>query len=781
MRIPFSRRRGARRRPLSTLSQILAITSLASVPSQAITFTPAAPANIDLSKLGSVGIVGDFSGISLYEYLGQNQNASSTNGSEALMARMPNGIMAPVVQTDASIIAMCAYSNGQVVLGGNFTSLGGQQSAAIALFDPNTAQITPMPGLSGQVLAVLCDGETVYVGGKFKAPSSTNAMAWRGNSWQNLPFGGFNGQVNAISKASNGNVIFGGKFTGLGNGTTTPSKKDVHVINLGGATITSGSSASTPGFSDPRSILCQTEGGAGRTWLLQDRSPGFWQATFRFGFVPTKLRLYNTRQDGRGTKTWRMTALPLNGIMNFTYVEAGQNRSCTSECPLSNDPSVPFQDFHFVNSVGMNAFRIDISDFHGNGGGLNGIQLFQDDIFSYAINDFNEPSGCAGSTSSPNTTRTGPFVVQPSPSGGQSDYLRADLNAPISESSASITFTPNIPQSGSYSIDLYTPGCRADDSCTTRGQVNVKVTMQPGREVTVSPPLYQTNEFDKYDQIYSGNVDAPSGDFRPTVTITPLNGQSLQRMTFVASRIGYVQINATGGGLNGLYEHNPSSLEVDPTSFAASAFNKLGTSFATDSAVTALATVGDITYIGGNFSSTASRNMVGLNSKDGNSQALGGGVNGAVEAMFLNGTNIFIAGRFTGTQSGGVSGLNNVAIYDTSSNRVERARCWSQRPGQEHRWRYDERYQHDSRGRRGCHRPIQRALRIRGESSRLDRWIWYLGSFTKQLVEKPQDPGGGYAGHSRLFVAERYGRLGTLWRRSVFFQAEREQRVHMVK
>lgn len=669
MRIPFSQRRGARRRPLATFSQIL---TFASVPIQAISFTPAPSANIDLSKLGSVGIVGDFSGISLYEYLGQNQNPFSTNGSEALMARMPNGIMAPVVQTDASIVAMCAYSNGQVVLAGNFTSLGGQQSTAIALFDPNTSQITPMPGLSGQVLAVLCDGDTVYVGGKFKAPSSMNAMAWRGNSWQNLPFGGFNGKVNAITKASNGHVIFGGKFTGLGNSTTPGnSTQDMQVINLQGAAITSGSSTSAAGFSDPRNILCKTDGtdGPGSTWLLQDGTPGFWQANFRFGFEPTKLRLYNTHQGGRGTRTWRMTAIPLSGIMNFTYIdpESGQNRSCTSECPLSNNASIKFQDFHFVNNVGMNGFKIDISAFHGSGGGLNGIELFQDDIFSYAINQFNEPSGCAGSVGAPNTTFTGTWDTQPS-GVSNSDYVKTNLSAPISESSASITFTPNIRETGSYSVDLYTPGCQNDGSCATRGQVNIKVTMQPGKEQNLQ--LYQTNDFDKYDQIYFGTIDAIStGGFRPTVTMTPLNGQSLQTMTFVAHRIGFVQLNSTTGGLNGLYEHDPALSQVDATAFAASAFNKFGSSFAADSAVTALATAGDITYISGNFSNTANRNIVALNGRDGNAQALDGGLNGAVESMFLNGTNLFVGGRFTGTQSGGVTGLNNVAVYDTSANR----------------------------------------------------------------------------------------------------------------
>ncbi|OIW22310.1 hypothetical protein CONLIGDRAFT_687668 [Coniochaeta ligniaria NRRL 30616] len=52
---------------------------------------------------------------------------------------------------------------------------------------------------------------------------------------------------------SNGHIIFGGSFTGLGN-ASTPSRPDGQVINLSSATITSGSSSSAQGCSDPKNI-----------------------------------------------------------------------------------------------------------------------------------------------------------------------------------------------------------------------------------------------------------------------------------------------------------------------------------------------------------------------------------------------------------------------------------------------------------------------------------------------------------------------------------------------
>ncbi|KAK4154646.1 cortical protein marker for cell polarity-domain-containing protein [Chaetomidium leptoderma] len=683
MRLPFGRRRhAAPSEPFSLISLALSLSTFAASPASAISFTPVPAPNLDLSQLGRVVLAGDFSGISLYQFEEQREHAFRSNGSEQLLARMPNGLFAPIVNTDATIRTMCTFNtdNGTViVLGGNFTSIrdpdadsAAMQSTAIALFDPATAAVTPLPGLSGQVNALLCDQDrnTVYLGGSFVGANSTNALAWEaGRSWVNLPFAGFNGPVTSITKTSNGNIIFGGSFTGLGN-ASTPSTPDGQIINLSTATITSGLSSTAAGFSDPKNIICKTGGadGAGNTWLLQDNVPGFWEAKFGHGFRPTKLRLYNTHQDGRGTKTWRFTAMPINGIMNFTYIDpvTQRNASCTSECPLSDDKSIKFQDFHFVNVIGMNEFRFDISAFYGSGGGLNGLELFADDIFSYAVSEFNEPT-CAGLEFPSTATATGPWTVTPSFSSS-ANYLTAQLTAPITNTSASVVFTPDIRESGHYSVNLYTPGCLQDNTCTTRDQV--RLTGQMTADATKSQPidvdLYQTNNFDKYDQIYFGLIDASSGSFRPRVTMTPLAGQSLAQMTFVAQRIGFTLINSTGG-LNGLYEYAPGDA-VNAGDFMKSAFNRLGAGFSTGSSVNALATSGDSTYIAGNFTSGSMRNIVSMKGDDQNAQSVGGGLNGEVKSMFLNNTSLYVGGTFTSTSDNATENLNNVAVYDTSKN-----------------------------------------------------------------------------------------------------------------
>ncbi|KAI1107823.1 cortical protein marker for cell polarity-domain-containing protein [Jackrogersella minutella] len=674
MKISLRQSRATRSRLSMPTPWLLTLASLTSI-SQAITFNSISDANLDTSQLGRVGIAGDFSGISLYQYEGQSEQPFNTNGSGQLLTRLPNGLFVSLLEADASIQTMCLFQ-GQVILGGNFTSLGGVQSPGIASYDPNTSKVTPLANLSGQVNSLYCDDSAgkVYVGGSFRAADSTNAITWLASkSWASLPFAGFNGPVSSIAKAPSGHIIFGGSFTGLGN-TSAPSTPDGQVINLSTATIEADQGTSTAGFSDPKNIVCKTDGvdGAGNTWLLQDNTPGAWRATFNYGFEPTKLRLWNTHQDGRGTRTWRFTAQPINGIMNFTYIDPAtkQNLTCTSECPLSNDPSVKFQDFHFVNTIGMNAFRIDVSAWYGSGGGLDGIQLLQDDIFAFAINDFNEPS-CANTSTPSEATTTGPWNVTAS-GQSSSQYLSAQLSKPVASDAASVVFYPDIRESGDYIIKLYTPGCLQDNTCSQRGQISVSGTLtSAGANRTLDPRiLYQTNEFDKYDQLQIGSVDASSSSFRPSITMTPVPGQAQSipgnNFVMVAQRVGFEMINSTGG-LNGLFEYDPSRATVDTSDFSSSAFIKLGSSFSNTSAVTSLVATNDRTFVGGNFTSNDVRNIVAVDN-NGQTLALDGGLNGEVLSMYLSDNQLFVGGRFNNTRQGSTAGLSNIARFDSTIN-----------------------------------------------------------------------------------------------------------------
>ncbi|OAX85177.1 hypothetical protein ACJ72_00444 [Emergomyces africanus] len=658
-------------------SAVFAFWLLAST-TNAVRFTPVAQPDLDLGPLGRIALTGNFDAITLFQYEEQRRKPSLPNGpqSHSLLATLPNGALASIASSDADILSLCPLTakdgtiNG-IVVGGNFTSLGGVESQGIALFDPNSTKVTPISGLKGQVLALLCDEESgnVYVGGDFKESESNNAVIWSPKSgFSPLPFAGFNGPVTSIIKTQQGRIVFGGSFDGLGN-ATTPSLKDQQVVNLETASITSGSSTTRALFSNPRNVICkQSQGeGAGNPWLLADNVPGYWRAEMRFGFRPTKLRIRNTRSEGRGTKTFRFTAVPDNGILNMTYTDptTGDLMACDARCPLSNDPSEEFRDFKFVNVVGMNGFQLDISDWYGAGGGFDSVELFQDDIYTHAVDYFNEPT-CAGIATRSKATTTGSWTVTPSLQSS-SDYLTAKV-ASIDQSSTSVTFEPDIKQSGNYSVTVFTPGCVPDNTCNARGIVNVTGTFSPGGDKQSQNLIAQTNNFDKYDQIYLGFIDASSSKFRPSVKLAPKAGQ--ENIDVVASRVRFQLISSTGG-LNGLFEFDPSSKVIN-SDFSKSSINKAGTDLEPEASIKSLAFGDDIIFVGGTFLGSSSKNILSVS--NGKPSALpDGGLNSQVNSLLLLGDALFVGGNFSGTSGDGTSNddtrsrLKNVAEYSLSN------------------------------------------------------------------------------------------------------------------
>ncbi|KAI6250503.1 Squalestatin S1 biosynthesis cluster protein L1 [Erysiphe necator] len=654
----------------------------AAIPlASAIAFKKVPSPNLNLGNLGRTVFTGDFTGISLYEYEGHSEDTRAKNGSQSLLQRMPDGRFANVASSDAGIEAMCLFKmkDGNfsgVVVGGDFTVLGGVQSPGAALFDPNTAVVQPLTGLFGQISALYCDQSTntVYAGGNFKSANSMNAIKFVANEgWKDLPFQGFNGPVDSITKASNGNIVFGGSFTGLGN-VTKPTLQDQIQINLVDAEKVAGSSTSVPEFSNPANIVCKTSGedAPENTWLLADRTPGFWRANFAYTFQPTKLRLWNTHLGGRGTKTFRFTAFPINGIMNLTYTDnlTNQINHCTSECILSQNLQNSYQDFHFVNVIGMNGFQIDISDWYGDGGGLSGIELFQNDIDSYAVNAFNEPT-CAGTLTASSATTTGPWSIQPS-AQSSAEYLSVNhVSSSItasSESEISVIFLPNIRQSGNYSVNMYTPGCIPDNSCEHRGRINITGIMSKDgtKEAGFSTEIFQTNNYDKYDQIYFGHVAASSDSFRPSVTITIASGQVGQNLTIVAQRVGFT-LTSQSGGLNGIFEYDPNIAEIEATDFEDSPFTSIGKRFPAGAEVNALQTSGNTTFIGGNFTNEEFSNILKITDETPQSLA-NKGLNGAVHTILVSGNTLYAGGTFSNTVVDGNLKLANIASYDILSN-----------------------------------------------------------------------------------------------------------------
>jgi hypothetical protein len=228
-----------------------------------------------------------------------------------------------------------------------------------------------------------------------------------------------------------------------------------------------------------------------------------------------------------------------------------------------------------------------------------------------------------------------------------------------------VVFEADIKQAGNYSVTLYTPGCVQDKSCATRGKVTITGTMATGTDA--SPPIqseiFQTNNYDKYDEIYSGYVDANSGAFRPTVTLTPSDGQSGD-LKFVAQRVRF-ELLSLDAGLNGIFEWNPNLATVD-LNFTDSVYDKAGLGFKPEAIINSFQVAGEAVYVGGNFSTSDYENIVVIDNGSPTSLA-DGGLNAEVLSLYLEDDTLYVAGNFTNTSTAGTDHLANVAGYSTSS------------------------------------------------------------------------------------------------------------------
>lgn len=402
------------------------------------------------------------------------------------------------------------------------------------------------------------------------------------------------------NSANPGSIVFGGKFNTLGfpqllmhnvtynvtldnttNSTNTSLISAEQLVLLKHAIFSNLNGA--PGNNDA-SLICPS---LATTWSALDGSGAEWAVELpdaMKGLSPTKVRIYLPDDASDGIKTFRIYTYPNNGIMNLTYVDPATNTLayCDAWCPLlqsnslknitetnklnssslnknnsvfvNNDGSLSmyyypglssrnlgygsnYQEFALVNQLTIDKVGLTALAWYGSKAEFAGIELYQDQIRVYANNTFNEPNCGSASNGVGNSVQINNGSWQSIKQLNSAVTTKDYLVSAVQDSSASLTFYPNISYSGVYSILLYTPGCALDGSCDKRSIINATVISANGTTVS-SQQIYQNNLEDKFDYLFFGHFNASSSSRQNRIRldyVSPVN-PSVQDPWMVADK-----------------------------------------------------------------------------------------------------------------------------------------------------------------------------------------------------------------------------------------------------
>ena len=742
-------------RPTSTSRLARALSKSALLLTAAIPLASASIANfpsIDFGLLGAVSIAGSFAGIELWNQTrsSASPNATYDSAASSLLSRANNGSVSFISATEqgGTIRAICQMqsSPNTVFVAGNFFSIGGTSVSNIASYNPQTNTFDNMAGgLDGTVEALFCDNDhkQLIVGGSFTGPVNGKTDRYLGNVaqwdvaasvWNPVDFGGLDGTVNTITAGGNSSLIrFGGKFNtrfasmggvnGSASGTNTSASSltaALTPISLGQVEFVGGPSSSDAGFNNPAQILCpQGADGSGNSYLFEDGVDGRLTARAFRALNVRAIRLGNTFVDGRGTRTFGIVSIPDNTELELIYLDpaTNQNATCTTNCTLAHDPSIPYQDFLIADTPANNApggvkqltgIQFTATQHYGAGAGLHVLELLSEGGWAYAYNALNrgacnsDQSGVNGTDSSA-TNQGGWYTSTINTLAGTTEpvlaYTDSYSNLQSASSSATVTFAVDIPFNGNYTINMFVPGCRASGQCGQRTDVQANVFAVQGSQGNLTR-VSQTNQEDRTVQIYSGEVNKAAGGFQPTVVLSipsdapaPSGGGDF---TVIADKVSFLLLNSNetlqmsrSSGF-GLLEYNlfdsamtalqsnatgtlPNTTMTDIDTFSATLYSSGVRSNASDNAVSAIASAGSRTFVGGSFTSSGTvsfANFAGFVSDSAGRTPIeiaNGGLNGPVQALASLGNALYVGGSFTGTADSAVS-ASYIARYDPDAN-----------------------------------------------------------------------------------------------------------------
>jgi hypothetical protein len=411
-----------------------------------------------------------------------------------------------------------------------------------------------------------------------------------------------------------------------------------------------------------------------------------------------------------------VVSIPTNEVLTLTYATDPTDPSsalatCSDDCPLAHDPSVPYQDFLFPEGTTMTGFQLNIFGWYGAGGGLHLLQLLSEGSFAYAVEQQNAAPCSAGLGAMPQSgvTTQGSWEaaeVNTAIAGTVQQVLVADVPGGTNPAAApSVTWTPAISQDGNYAVYVVTPGCTAAGTCAQRTLVQVTATAN-GSGSSNQTVVDQTNEQDQATLIYNGTLSAGVDSLSVTMTLAsggaPKAGKTYQ---LVANYVNVVAASTNGTTTRiergyGIYEYplvdsgtfgdavataQAQGVNASATMTNASGLDALAFRLAPGSTVNSIITVGEgassQVFFGGNLtytgagSDSVSNNVLGYQAK----QAIlppNGGLNGPVSSLAVLDGALFAAGTFTATADGTVKDLAGIVKWNFSSS----ASAWESLP-----------------------------------------------------------------------------------------------------
>ncbi|KAI9569562.1 cortical protein marker for cell polarity-domain-containing protein [Boletus coccyginus] len=677
--------------------------------------------------MGQVGLSGAFAGLNLFD------NSSLTSFDplvSSLLSRTPQGALTSIANTNSggSISSACAM-NDVYYIAGSFLSIANISTSYVVSYSPSSGAFSVLGsgGPDGPVSAVYCDSHNneLWVGGHFSSPGPSVAV-WnsKSNSWSAPLFKGLNGQVSSItSNASDTSLFFTGSFTTSFNGGVTSNNNNPNVpyspgaspfssslvpIPLQDAEVVGAPSSTDPQFSNIQAILCPAgPDGPGNTWFAAAGNAALITIRTFAAMSTYGVRIGNTFLSGYGTTAFSVTSIPDNTVQSLTYVDpsTGQNMTCTSNCPLSTDASILYQDFLFTSPVSLTGVQIILSEWKGNAPGLHMLQLLSSGGFASAISSQNTQSCFAPNPS--NVTMTGTWSPESTdtniPATLQTVLVSTVPVGTAASEAPTFTWMPYVSASGQYVVNLVIPGCDSFQDCALRTSVQITVFPGGGSQPFVSTVSQQVQS-DVVVPVYSGPIVPSSSTFVTTVTMSlasqPTGEGQNGQYELVAGNVELVltSANLTSSGVAsngsaslgtqrgfGFFEWPlnskttvdatgvlPNTSETAADVIGVNLYNALGAPNS-NYISTAVQHPSGVIFLGGSFTfSTGSLSGVAniVAYKQGNLFSLpDGGLNGVVASFALYGDELYVGGSFSDTRTPSTQGkLMGVAMYNVETN-----------------------------------------------------------------------------------------------------------------